>query len=218
MGSTSKTQDTESPGEKQKQSNRETFKQECVLGDDSMRRSNKELLKSCIKESSTTDASPTTEMTRISNKELLKAFIGSRPPPSKRHHSSSQKIKSPRPIREEKKKKALVEKVAVKHSEKEPLIPQESTKQQERRVTFSSSVKSATCLIGTRIPKQTTNDEDSASSEESMAESEDLQTIDYQHYPGLADSTLFHALGSWVNLEENESFDAYTYASSHSVF
>jgi hypothetical protein len=38
--------------------------------------------------------------------------------------------------------------------------------------------------------------------------------IEIQQYPGLADSALFHALNPWVSLIENDSFDAYTYASS----
>jgi hypothetical protein len=54
------------------------------------------------------------------------------------------------------------------------------------------------------------SDDGSSSSEESR----NVQMIEIQQYPGLADSALFHALYPWVSLIENDSFDAYTYASS----
>lgn len=221
--------------------------------EDTIKRSKKELLKSCIVETnpemsklvnknrivnkaSVSNASLISEATGISNKELLKAFIGSKPSHVRRH-ASLQKSKTP-PIRTDKgiskRKKESVESKKdpprhteketfckedpPRHLEKEPLLPKSDSPSKEchsesppneHRVKLSSSVKSAACLIG--MPNNNSISDDGSSSSE---ESRNVQMIEIQQYPGLADSALFHALDPWVSLIENDSFDAYTYASS----
>lgn len=189
------------------------------------KRSRKELLKSCIVESNpemsklvtkaridkhkdSGNASPSRrEETKILNKELLKAFIGSRPAHARRR-ASMQKSKTAisKDMSRRKKKSLEPKKDPPKHSEKEPPLSEVSLPE-ERRVTFSPSVKSAASFTG--IPSYTSNADDaSRSSEES---GNDVQVIHTQQYPGLADSSFFHALDPWIFFGDNESLDAYTY-------
>jgi hypothetical protein len=221
--------------------------------EDTTKRSKKELLKSYIVETnpemsklvnknrivnkdSVSNASLISKATSISNKELFKAFIGSKPSHVRRH-ASLQKSKTPpictgKEISTRKKdsvewkedpprhtvKEPCCKEDPPRHVEKEPLLPKSESPSKEcrsesppkeRQMKFSSSVKSAASLIG--MPNNNSISDDGSSSSE---ESRNVQMIEIQQYPGLADSALFHALDPWVFLGENDSFDAYTYDSS----